>query len=210
MPVGDDPQQVPCLLTPWKANTDERSGGRLEQALPASPLQWLIRRTQAILQGMFLWPRIQWAHYVLGHDPCVVVHTVQGALPVPYTRQEPALPRTWFDFVILYAFSWILALFLPKVLHLNLYARCPRSGRCHAFRGVYCDVPFVVRILRTPRAGEMTSEWSMFPRGPTVSQLPIPRQYGLFYTGENHEMILTSDNGVTLDRLDEEAQMQLL
>ena len=198
-----EPEQVSCPLKAWKTNIDERSGRRLHRGVPSSVLQYPAFLVQAALQAVTHWSRLQWSQYKLGHASCVVVHTVQGSLPVPYVREESALPRTFLDYVILYGFSWILALFVPKVLHVHLYERCPPSGKSHAFRGVYEGVPFLVRTLRTPRARALADEWSRLPRGPSVSQLPIPRYYGLFQIGEHNAMVLTYDNRVTVDRVDE-------
>ena len=196
------PEQVSCPLVAWKADIDQRTGPFVQRTARPS-------RVQSLAQDLFHAPRMFWRHYVLAHAPCVVVHTLEGSFPVPYIRQETAPHRTWIDYVIFYAFSWILALFVPKVIHLNLYARCPKSRHSHAFRALYHDVPLLVRILRNPRGGHLASEWARLPRGPAAPDLPIPTYYGLFQIGQVHEMVLASDNGVTLDRLDQDTQVQL-
>ena len=206
-PFSGSPEQVSCPLMAWKANIDERSGRPLKPGVPSSLLQFPTLLVQEAARGVFHRLRMRWINYKLGQVPQVVVHTVEGSLPVPYVRRETALPRTFLDYVMIYALSCILAFFLPQVLHLYLYERCPNSRQSYAFRGVYCDVPLIVRILRTPRPGALAAEWSHLPRGRSSSKLPIPRYYGLFQLGEYHEMVLTSDNGVTLDRMPHSAEL---
>ena len=201
IPSGQ-PEQVSCPLMAWKANIDERSGRRLSQAVPSTVLQLLAGLAQAPVDYVLKMSRVYWSHYKLGHAPRVIVHTVNRSFPVPYTRQETALPHTAVDYVIMLCLSWILTLWLPKVVDLYLYETCPESRHSLAFRGVYEGIPIIVRTLRTPHGGTLAAEWSRLPGGRLLFPLPIPKYYGLFQMGKSHEMLLTSDNGVTLDRMD--------
>ncbi|KAI0769818.1 hypothetical protein C8Q74DRAFT_850696 [Fomes fomentarius] len=162
-----------------------------------------------------LWLLQRWGEHQLVHARAVKFRSISGYVNEPAVRKGNAIGVKWTMLdIFFFCVSWLLSAVCGYVPVLQVCRYAGRGSTATAYRGHYCGVRFVVK---KPVEGEVAwREWrGLVARLPNdlaaLSQLPIPRYYGLF-GGELDNVIVMSDCGSPISplALDEEMRCVLI
>ncbi len=134
----------------------------------------------------------------------VKFRSISGYVNEPTVRKGNAIGVQWTMLdIFFFCVSWLLSAICDYVPVLQVCRYAGRGSTATVYRGHYCGVHFVVK---KPVEGEVAwREWrGLVARLPNdlaaLSQLPIPRYYGLF-GGELDSVIVISDCGSRISHL---------
>ena len=198
-----EPSIVQDYARSHAANPGPQTGNEQVCALQASWLADSNARAGRVPEWLRLMKR-RWALNSLASCEGVVVRRRDGSA-FEEARREAALlnvSRTWIDFIF-DSFRMLFPWLTPHIINLCTSSVAGEGLNFSAWRGVYCDIPFIVKVPHPTEAAQ--NEWaaltSRLPGDPIIaSSLPIATYFGLFRS-EAVEFILTSDNGVALNQL---------
>ncbi|KAI0069548.1 hypothetical protein K474DRAFT_1777228 [Panus rudis PR-1116 ss-1] len=167
----------------------------------SGPIKPWLRRAGQVLKR-------RWAEYRLAHCQQIILYSRDGIPLEPGKRIAKSLnvASSCLDplfLIISSAYSW----FAPTSVELRAQDVSGRGASSTAWRMKYGGVSVIVKAPRHMRDQTLVKEWDNLKaclpvQSDMASRLPIPTYYGLF-DFEDCIVMVTSDNGISLDQLNE-------